>query len=311
MAYVTREQINSAKQIDLLTYLQTVEPDELVKESPHQYRTRTHSSLKLTNGLWHQWSTGIGGRSALDYLIKIRGMSFTDAVTQINERMGLTPSSFYSAPKPIDRGVFSLPQRSDSNDLAIKYLTGRGIDREIVLELMRAGRIYQERKFGNVVFVGIDGDGVPRHAAIRSTSGERLLIDKKGSDKRFSFSLLSDKADELHVFEGAIDALSFLTLEKMKGRNWHDYSILSLSGVSATRLTELPYPLQQYIYDHPGKGKFFLHLDNDAAGIKASEAIRSNMPPEMECVDMPPPVGKDYNDYLISKIRAKERNDTR
>ena len=94
MPYVTREQIDRAKQIDLLTYLQIVEPDELVKESPRQYCTRTHNSLKLTNGLWHQWSTGIGGRSALDYLIKIRGMNFTDAVTQINERMGLARPLF-------------------------------------------------------------------------------------------------------------------------------------------------------------------------------------------------------------------------
>lgn len=310
MPYVTRDQIDRAKQIDLLTYLQTVEPDELVKESPHQYRTRTHSSLKLTNGLWHQWSTGIGGRSALDYLIKIRGMSFTDAVTQINERMGITPSSF-SVQKKNVRAVFSLPQRSDSNDLMINYLTGRGIDKEIVLELMAQGRIYEEKWHHNVVFVGTDSDGEPKHASVRAANDTRFMYDVEGSNKRFSFLIFSEKTDELHIFESAIDALSFLTLEKMKGKNWHDYSILSLSGVSATRLTELPYPLQQYIYDHPGKGKFFLHLDNDAAGIKASEAIRSNMPPEMECVDMPPPVGKDYNDYLMSKIRAKERKDAR
>jgi hypothetical protein len=87
MAYVTPEQIEQAKQMDLLTYLQNFEPQELVQFSGDVYTTRTHDSLKISNGKWCWWSHGIGGRSALDYLIKVRGMSLPEEVMQsIGER---------------------------------------------------------------------------------------------------------------------------------------------------------------------------------------------------------------------------------
>jgi len=69
MPYVTPEQIKSAKRMDLLTYLQHYEPQELVRFSGNVYTTCSHDSLKISNGKWCWWSRGIGGRSALDYLI--------------------------------------------------------------------------------------------------------------------------------------------------------------------------------------------------------------------------------------------------
>ena len=45
MSYVTKEQINRSKQMDLLTYLRTYEPQELVHFSGDVYTTRTHDSL--------------------------------------------------------------------------------------------------------------------------------------------------------------------------------------------------------------------------------------------------------------------------
>ena len=309
MAYVTREQLNRAKRIDLLTYLRQVEPYELVKVSGDMYATRSHDSLKISNGLWYQWSTGIGGRSALDYLIKIRGMSLPDAVMQINSGTVYEPSFSYARDRPerdtAQTNNFRLPERGDSNDSVITYLTGRGIDREIVLDLIEQGRIYEDKRHHNVVFVGTDSDGMPRHAAVRSTDGTRFLHDAAGSDKRFSFLLYSDNSSELHIFESAIDALSFLSLEKRSGRNWHDYSVLSLSGVSAARSGELPLPIQQFMSDHPNVRNFSLHLDNDGAGREAAKAITAAMPPDTVCVDMPPPVGKDYNDFLVQKVRSK------
>lgn len=80
MAYYTKEQIEKARQIDLLTYLQAHEPTELVKLRGDTYCTREHDSLKISNGKWMWWSRGFGGNSALDYLIKVKGMMFMDAM---------------------------------------------------------------------------------------------------------------------------------------------------------------------------------------------------------------------------------------
>ena len=80
MPFIAPELIIQAKQMDLLTYLRNYEPYELVKFSGNTYCTRTHDSLKISNGKWIWWSRGIGGRSALDYLIKVKGYSFLEAV---------------------------------------------------------------------------------------------------------------------------------------------------------------------------------------------------------------------------------------
>ena len=80
MATVSKEQIAQAKEWDLLSYLQAFEPHELKKSGPNEYCTRTHDSLKISNGKWCWNSQGIGGRTALDYLIKVQGVAFTDAV---------------------------------------------------------------------------------------------------------------------------------------------------------------------------------------------------------------------------------------
>ena len=66
--------------MDLLTYLRCCEPEELVRFSGDTYTTKTHDSLKISNGKWCWWSRGIGGTTALDYLIYVQGLSLPDAV---------------------------------------------------------------------------------------------------------------------------------------------------------------------------------------------------------------------------------------
>ena len=89
MPYVAPEVVQRVKQIDLLTYLKSYEPYELVHFSGHTYTTRSHDSLKISNGKWMWWSRGIGGRSALDYLIKVRGYDFVQAVQTIAEQAAI------------------------------------------------------------------------------------------------------------------------------------------------------------------------------------------------------------------------------
>lgn len=80
MPYIAPEVVQEVKRMDLLTYLKNYEPQELVHFSGNTYTTRSHDSLKISNGKWMWWSESIGGRSALDYLIKVRGYSFMEAI---------------------------------------------------------------------------------------------------------------------------------------------------------------------------------------------------------------------------------------
>ena len=77
MAFIPPETIEKARQVDLLTYLKTCEPNELVHISGNHYCTREHDSLKISNGKWYWFSRGFGGYNALDYLIKV---SFVDGI---------------------------------------------------------------------------------------------------------------------------------------------------------------------------------------------------------------------------------------
>lgn len=89
MSRVSEEQIKTAKQMDLFSYLQRYEPDELVRSGTNEYSTKTHDSLKISNGLWIWNKHKMGGRSALDYLVKVRGMGFVEAVEHL---AGLGPA---------------------------------------------------------------------------------------------------------------------------------------------------------------------------------------------------------------------------
>ena len=91
MKYFDRDEVKNARQIDLLTYLRQYEPRELVHVAGNIYCTREHDSLKISNGKWCWFSRGIGGRSALDYLIKVKGIPFTEAVGMILGRAAEMP----------------------------------------------------------------------------------------------------------------------------------------------------------------------------------------------------------------------------
>ena len=68
MPYIPKDQIAAARERDLLTYLRRFEPQELVHIGGDTYATRTHGSLKISNGKWCWWSRNIGGTNALDYV---------------------------------------------------------------------------------------------------------------------------------------------------------------------------------------------------------------------------------------------------
>ena len=73
MPGVTKEQIQEAREADLLAYLQFHEPGVLKRDGPN-YRHKEHDSLVYVTGKRY-WYWNSRGRSitALDYLIQIRG----------------------------------------------------------------------------------------------------------------------------------------------------------------------------------------------------------------------------------------------
>ena len=61
--FISKKDLDRVKELDLLTYLQNYEPQELVKKGRNDYVTQTHGSLHISNGLWCWWAKGIGGKT--------------------------------------------------------------------------------------------------------------------------------------------------------------------------------------------------------------------------------------------------------
>ena len=151
MPFIAPELIIQAKQMDLLTYLKNYEPYELVKFSGNTYCTRTHDSLKISNGKWIWWSRGIGGRSALDYLIKVKGYSFLEAVETIIGHTAIQ-APVYEKPQPKEENKpLLLPEKCASNRVITEYLFGRGIDFEIINYCISNNLIFESLPYHNVV----------------------------------------------------------------------------------------------------------------------------------------------------------------
>ena len=301
--YVSKEQIAQAREMDLLTYLRRCEPEELVRFSGDTYTTKTHDSLKISNGRWCWWSRGIGGATALDYLIHVQGLSLPDAV----ERISGTDQSHVERHSEKERipPQFRLPPKHADNRRVFSYLKGRGIDPEIIGYCMEQGQLYEDAVHHNCVFVGYQGD-IPRYAALRSTlPGSAFMGDVPGSDKRFSFAVpkLAGSNPALCVFEGAIDALSYLTLLKDRGNDWRKANTLSLSGVYGPKHSgemKLPRALEHYLMESPSIETIILCLDSDDTGRLASAAMQRLLT-GYTVLDNPPHGAKDYNELLQRK----------
>ena len=309
--YVPKELVKKAKEVDLLTYFMNYNPSELVKKGVGTYCLKTHDSVIISNGLWHRFSTNEGGKTALDYLMKVEKMTLQEAVQSILNREIIE----YKVPKEElkENRKLVIPIKASNNNRAIEYLKNRGIDEEIIQECINNNMIYQEDKTNNIVFIGFDNDGNIKYAGCRSTGKKRIMREAKGSSKEFSFRMLSNiKNNTIHIFESAIDLLSYATMLKIKGYDYKNHNLIALAGVyqpsSNIEQSKVPIAIQNYLNKYQDVQDIVLHFDNDRAGRQATKAMIIALD-KYNVYDIPAPYGKDINDYLCFKLGLKKRQE--
>ena len=297
MKLIPQEDLQRAREMDLLTYLTYYDPGNLRHVSGNVYSTVEHDSLIINNGKWCWFSQGIGGRSALDYLIKVKGIPFRDAVERIIGN--ITEPLPAIIPKEEPPKEFTMPVLNSDVSRVSKYLADRGIDPSIIEWCVEHKLIFETAKYSNALFIGYDRQGIPKYGAVRSITKD-YKGDVKGSDKRFSFRIVKAASPrKVHVFEAVPDLLSYATLVKMNGGNWRKETYLSLAGIGGTAV---PKSLEQFLKDYPEISHIYLHLDNDEPGRNAAKHIIENLKSKYVIRDRPPPAGKDYNDYLRMQL---------
>lgn len=311
--FVNKKDVAKIKKLDLLTYLKNYEPEELVKISRTVYGTQTHSSLQISNGMWHWFARGIGGKSALDYLIKVKEMEFLEAAHYLLDQMSNNPPFKMKVSTKDQYKDFKLPKPSPATHHIRDYLCDeRKIDEEIVNYCIQHYNIYQSVHDHDVVFVGYDEQNKPRYASKRSTNSN-LKREVYGSNKKFGFMLKPHtQSNTVNVFEGAIDALSYCTVLKMEGVDWHSQYMLSVGGAakkgSSIEESSIPIALTYFLDEHEIE-HINLHLDNDSVGKAATEVIQFHLSDKYQIKDYSLKYKKDINQTLVETITIKLRSD--
>ena len=291
--YIPPPILDELKKVDLVTYFRTIMPYELVKVSANEYTTKTHDSLRMSNGLWNWCSRGFGGRNAIDYLMKTEQLEFNDAANLLLKQLQNKVPTIDQQPVKTKERHIIIPEKNTASDNVISYLKSRGIDEEIIKECIEKHLIYEEKHYHNAVFLGYDDFGNIKYAGCRSTNETIFKQDATGSDKSYSFRLESNtKTDTIYIFEGAIDALSYATFLKLYGMDYKAKTLISLAGIyqpaSDISKSKIPLAIQRYLDKHPETKNIFLCFDNDKAGRKASKALQIVLADKHTVVIKPP-----------------------
>ena len=260
--------------VDLVSFLQS--RGEQLKRLGHDYKliytdgSGVHDSIMIRGNHWYDHKNQVGG-GPVKFMREFYGMTYQDAMISLlggyNNRANPTRTTIKLAPKKEqERKPFKLPETNDNMRRAYAYLTKqRFIAPEVISFFAHKGTIYEDKAHHNVVFVGIDENGVPKQAHARSTLsfGSTFRITVEGSDTRFSFSHFG-KNDTLYVFEAPIDMLSFITL---RPQNWQDSSYIAMNGVYESAVLNA-------LRSHTQLDSIALCTDNDEGGIDAAERLR-------------------------------------
>ena len=235
----TEEQIARANQTDLVSFL-NAQGEQLVK-SGREYRWKKHDSVTISGNRWYRHSQGMGGYP-VDFVMEFYNATFPETMKMLIGEEGEGKQKSCPAPSQ----DFRLPEKNEDDELIVKYLTeSRALEKNLVMEWIARGDIYEEKKRHNVVFAGRDADSIPRYAHCRGTGEIKYRGDVVGSDKSYGFGYRGTD-NQLFVFEAAIGLLSFIQLFP---KDWKKRSYLSLGGVSSAALmTFLSEPLKLLLF---------------------------------------------------------------
>lgn len=268
--HFSEEQKRRAGEVDLEQFL--LRQGEKLLPSGFEKRLTSDRSVTIRGNRWYDHAEEKGG-GPVSFLRKFYGLSYPEAVTRLLD--GEQGQAFEPVNKNRrrERREFVLPPANPNMRRMYAYLLKqRGLSREVVDAFVHAKLLYESaepsadgrKEYHNAVFIGCDENGIARHAHKRGlySFGEGFKRNVAGCDSRYSFHCCGT-SDRLYVFEAPIDMLSFITLYP---EDWQEHSYVALCGVS-------DHALLWMLEQNPGLQQVTLCLDNDTAGIEASQRI--------------------------------------
>ena len=298
MPYIpfTDEEKQLANSVDLAEYLRV--RGEKLERAGREYKliysddSGSHDSITIRGSKWFDHKNQMGG-GAIKFMQYHYGMDFPTAVQEL---LGQRVTSLSSVPLKSTKQSekqkdFRLPEANDNMHRVYAYLIKqRFIAPEIISHFARRKLLYEDKEHHNAVFVGVDGNGVPRQAHKRGTAtfGKSFRQTVEGSDTKYSFAHFGE-SEKLFVFEAPIDMMSYLTLNP---ENWQEHSYIAMNGVYENAvLTALK--------GHSNLSEIVICTDNDVGGIDAVDRL-SDILEGSGYADIKRilPINKDWNEDL-------------
>ena len=294
--HFTEEEKRQANDVDLEAFLRS--RGESLIPSGHEKRLGSNHSITIRGNKWcdHAEESEGGkrrGGHAISFVQYHYGLSYPEAVQLLLGGCAGTP---YPAAEHTTRETkaFELPPAASNMRRVFAYLVKtRGIHCDVVTAFAKAGLIYEDAKYHNAVFVGIDENGLPRHAHKRSTNteGQSFRQTVEGSDFHYTFNWCG-KSDELYVFEAPIDMLSYIT---MHPEHWQRHSYVACCGTSSI-------PVLKMLERVPSIQGVGLCHDNDKAGESAAHRLEELLETKGVASGRMKSANKDWNEDLVAAV---------
>lgn len=257
----TEDEIRKANSVDILSLARGYgyEPEKAGRKAVHM----KHSGglyIFPENNRFFQWTgpdDGVKG-GAIDFVMREENLSFPEAVGKLIGKE-FSPSVKQVVPyEKKEREPLVLPEKADNMKRAYWYLVSvRGISPKIVSHFMNRKMIYQEKKYGNCVFVGYDAEGTARYCSMRAArDNSSFKMDATGSDKSYPF-FHEGKTDLLIVTEAPIDLMSHASIAAdFYGRDWMQDHRISTGCLWNGAI-------DRYLEGHPQIKRLVFAVDND------------------------------------------------
>ena len=292
MPYIhfTEAQKLQANAVDLVEFLR-FKGEPLIR-SGLEFRLANNHSVTVRGNEWYDHAAEKGG-GPVAFLKQFYGMNYQEAVLALIDKDVSELCPQVTAPLEKVKKPFELPPANKDNRRVFAYLLKhRHLDRDVLTTFVRQGLVYEDQKYHNVVFVGRDQDGTPRHAHKRSTNsqGKAFRVTVEGSDFRYAFNW-PGASGHLLVFEAPIDMLSFIS--KFHDSDWQRHSYVALCGTSSQSLLGMLERCLSIDTVH-------FALDNDQAGQLATRRLAKLVREKGLAVNALVPVNKDWNEDLCA-----------
>ena len=286
--------LDEIKQINIREYLgqMNIHP---VKDYNHYgmyhcpYREDNNASFKVdyNKNLWYDFGTNEGG-SIIDLLMKLNKCSMLKVVTEANPYVS-TSINLYDSTSVRQTDNFSFHRdKSFENKIEniipirhpkfIAWVQERKID--LNLANLYCGEVHYLNQSGRFFSIGFRND--KGGYELSSPTGFKGCFPPK------DIRTIRNDTDSCLVFEGFWDFLSYLTIQKVE-KTKHDVMVLnSVANIEKA----MPF-LKMH-------GNLYTYLDNDDAGRKATELIKSANSTVYNRSTQYAEY-KDLNDYLCGK----------